>query len=196
VFKDIYAGIPLAVQLLSFTAELKNGNAELNWVTTAENNPDHYIIERSRDGIHYAETARMDAAPVAGDRSSYRLTDNLLGLNSGKVFYRLQSVSSEGKTQYSDTRTVWLGAKDAGDAGIVAFPNPAQNNINVTTPSSWKSKNVSYEIYSAAGQVVYSKIKNSAAKYESFDITGLAPGFYLVKATCERESSSMKLVKY
>ncbi|MCF8373333.1 MAG: T9SS type A sorting domain-containing protein [Bacteroidales bacterium] len=69
------------------------------------------------------------------------------------------------------------------------FPNPAQGNITISSPS----KISSVELYSPTGKLLRKIISNN--KQETFDISGLSPGNYFIRAIGREEVWVKKFVK-
>jgi Secretion system C-terminal sorting domain len=185
----------LPVKLSSFTATLTtNKRAELKWVTASEINVSHFVIEKSLDGTNFSEAGMVFAYGNAADLTNYSFSDNLANTTASVIYYRLRSVDIDGKVQYSEIRVIRIG-KGGEKVEILTFPNPAQNEVRVTIPTAWQNKNVSYEIFSANGQVVRKSQASSSNQTETINISTLAPGFYIVKAICGAESAQQRIVK-
>jgi hypothetical protein len=189
----IESGLP--VTLKSFTATLDNKKPVMTWVSSAENNLSHYVIERSVNGTDYSEIAVLFANGNSTSDSKYGFTDNAVpAAGKGIVYYRLKMVDMDTKYKYSETRLVRIG-EVVKMVTIQAFPNPAINEIRITIPSNWQNKKIQYEIYSVTGQSIRKVIRNNASQTESMDISQLTVGSYIVKVIAENESATQQFVK-
>lgn len=65
----------LPVTWLSFTGTGQGKTVLLNWSTAAENNNDHYEIERSANGMQYTTIGEVAAAANPSIRNDYQFTD-------------------------------------------------------------------------------------------------------------------------
>jgi hypothetical protein len=78
---------------------------------------------------------------------------------------------------------------------ILAYPNPVVNELRVTIPSGWQGKKVNYEVYSTTGQMLIHRITAMSSQTETIDVSRLAAGSYIVKASCQDETSSQKIIR-
>ena len=91
----------------SFSVVLTTSNkVDLKWSTELESNLSHFIVERSIDGKNYSDAALVFAYGTTTTRSDYVFTDNISKIQVGEVYYRISSIGSDGKSQYSDIRIV------------------------------------------------------------------------------------------
>ena len=100
------------VHLLTFTAQLKESNALLNWQVENELNFDRYQIERSRNGKDFTSIGTVKAT----NKKEYSYTDNvsrelavLSNQNSqlpthNSLYYRLKLIDRDGSFTYSPIR--------------------------------------------------------------------------------------------
>ena len=111
------------VELLAFTAAPNGKDALLNWQVASERDFSHYVIERSTDGLRWAELAR-----VPGGRASYAHNDAGALSTAGLLYYRLRQVDLDGSYAYSPVREVRAKA-----AELSVLPNPFRGAITVTS---------------------------------------------------------------
>jgi hypothetical protein len=187
----------LPVKMESFTATLSmNGkNADLRWVTASEINVSHFVVEKSTDGTNYNDAGIVFANGNTTDKATYNFADNLAAIQSGIVYYRLRSVDADGKAQYSETRIIRLSKQADNNITIVTYPNPVTNELRVTIPSNWQNKKVTYELFSANGQSAKKTENASSNQTETLNVNILAPGFYIVRVTCNGETAHQKIIK-
>ncbi len=187
----------LPVKLESFTATLNNNGqkADLKWTTVTETNLSHFVIERSTDGINFGDAGMMFAYGDITAKSDYALSDNISNVQSGIIYYRLRSVDKDGKSQYSETRIIRISKLTDNKISIVTYPNPVTNELRVTIPSSWQNKKVTYELFNANGQATKKTESTNSNQTETLNVNSLAPGFYLVRVTCNGETAQQKIVK-
>ncbi len=97
------------VKPASFTADFNNNNTkkvDLKWSTEIETNLSHFIVERSTDGVNFSDAALVFAYGNTTAKSDYAFADNINRILSGSVYYRIISISEDGKTMYSDVRII------------------------------------------------------------------------------------------
>lgn len=186
----------LPVKLSSFTATLNQGNADLKWVTSMEKNVSHFEVERSFDGRDYKSIGMVFAFGNTDEKQSYSFIDKQLDMSkSGVVYYRLRSVDIDKKSEYSQVRLIHISKQGTGALSIITYPNPAVNSVSVTVPAAWQGKAISYELISQSGQLITSRKPGAASQTETFDISRLNSGFYIIRVNCEGETVQQKIVK-
>lgn len=90
-----------SVKLLSFTGTQNGAKADLKWVTEAEVNVSHFIIEKSTDGVNYSDAGVFFAYGTGNDKTNYSFSVNQPS-NTGAVYYRLFVTGNNGKGFYSE----------------------------------------------------------------------------------------------
>lgn len=87
--------VPLPVELSDFTCyPTENNEIELHWKTTSETNNDHFIVEKSIDGINYTEMARLQGNQNSNQTIEYITAD--INPVFGNNYYRLTQVDLDG----------------------------------------------------------------------------------------------------
>ncbi|MGQ0737701.1 MAG: T9SS type A sorting domain-containing protein [Bacteroidota bacterium] len=197
-FKNFTYTVPLTlpVKLASFTATLNNNSrVDLKWTTASEINVSHFVVEKSFDGANFSDAGLVFAYGNATDNTNYSFADNLGITSATVIYYRLRSVDMDGKAEFSETRMIRISKGKESTISILAFPNPAINELRITIPATWQNKAVAYQVYSFSGQLVNSKQAGSSSQTETINVCKLAPGMYIVKATCETETAQQRIVK-
>jgi hypothetical protein len=186
----------LPVKMLYFNAQLNNNNkVDLKWATSSEVNTSRFIVERSADGKNFSAVGVVFAAGNSNQTATYQLTDNLGSADKTILHYRLRIVNEDETSELSSTRIIRLSKQAAAIASIETYPNPASNELRVTVPAQWQGKQVTYEMFTASGAVAKKLTTNNSSQTETFDITQMAQGFYMVKVTCGTETATKKIIK-
>jgi Secretion system C-terminal sorting domain len=192
-FQDPITGT-LPVSLTNWTATYTNNNIALKWTTTVEKNASHFIIERSFDGVEYADAAMIFAVGNSDITNNYSYNDKIAGTNNGVIYYRLKMVDMDGKAKTSAIRMVRVG--QASEAvKIMAYPNPVINDLRITIPQNWQDKQVSYQVINTGGQIVKSITIPHASQTEMVSMTQVPAGMYIVKVTNGNETGTQTIVK-
>ena len=166
----------LPVELL-FLAGLPNGNqVDLTWATATEKNSSRFIVERSTDNLDFTPIGTVAAAGNSQFRIDYAFADTrpMGGVN----YYRLKLVDRDGSTDISNTIAVMF----TGDGtGVVAWPNPAQDLLNLSF-GRWEDGVLVVRVLDATGRSVLEHRPNAASGEGVISLnTGtLAPGAYVV----------------
>lgn len=187
----------LPVKMESFTATLNNsGNkVDLKWTTASEKNVSHFIVEKSTDGSTFSDAGLVFASGTETTRTSYTFADNVSSYQSKVIYYRIRTIDNDSKTQLSETRLIRLGSKSENAVTIIAYPNPVSSDLRITIPANWQNKKTVYEIISANGQVAKKVETGSSSQTENINVSSLAPGFYLIKVSCDNQSVQQRIVK-
>ncbi len=135
------------------------------------------------------------------DFSSVQFTENvafptvqILGVTEGAEYWwrvKPSSPCTEGvfSEVYSFTVEGILGTEDQIIEGLIAYPNPANNVLNVEAKSTISS----IEIMNILGQTILSK--TSTSNKTQVDISTLSTGSYFVRVTSENSSSVLQILK-
>lgn len=185
----------LPVKMYSFNANLNNNKVDLKWVTASEINVSHFIVEKSTDGVNFSDAGLVFAYGNAVDKATYTLADNVAANQTGVIYYRLRSVDIDGKSELSETRIIRLGNKTESNVSIVTYPNPVSNEIRITIPATWQNKKVVYELFNANGTAAKRIVNANSSQTETINVSNLAPGFYIVKASFNGQTAQQKIVK-
>lgn len=135
-FADVSAGCAktcfetsLPVNLITFDVSNKNDHVLLEWATVSEQNNKGFEIERSTDGMNWAQIGFIGSKSVSGNsdfKQDYIFPDNT-ALN-GRNIYRLKQIDFDGKYAYSPIRTIWLKKSSS----ISIYPNPVTDKLYLT----------------------------------------------------------------
>lgn len=189
--------VTLPVELVSFSAMLNTDQVDLKWVTASEKNVSHFSIEKSIDGgKSYSEAGLVFAFGNTSETMKYAFTDkNIDGKYTGVIYYRLRSVDMDGSNELSIVRSIRMGKKNDQGISIVTYPNPVNSELRVTIPSDWQGKKVTYELFNNSGQAIIKNTVESGSQTEALNASSLAPGFYIVKASCNGDFAQQKVIK-
>jgi hypothetical protein len=197
-FKDFQFNLPvvspLPLSLLNFTARLSNNKVALNWSTQMEVNSSHFTIQRSTDGKSFDDDGIIFTDGDSRPKKEYNFSDNVQGLNSREIYYRLKMVDLDAKYRYSEVVMVRM-MDEKEQVGLSIFPNPVSNELRVTIPASWQSKTISYNVYNTAGTLMKQKISNNAGQTETLQVADLPTGIYFVKTANGNETAVQKFMK-
>lgn len=186
----------LPVKLSSFTAVLNQGNVDLKWTTSMEKNVSHFEVERSFDGREYKSIGMVFAYGNTDEKQSYTFIDKQLDMTkAGVVYYRLRSVDIDTKAEYSQVRLIHIGKQGGSTLSVITYPNPAVNSVSVTVPASWQGKAIRYELMNQNGQLLITREPGAASQTETFDISRLSRGYYIIRVSCDGEVAQQKIIK-
>ncbi|HSW56675.1 MAG TPA: M20/M25/M40 family metallo-hydrolase [Ignavibacteriaceae bacterium] len=184
------------VELLAFTASVKNSDVELLWSTASELNNMGFEIERSIDNQdNFITVGFVDGKGSSSEINYYSFTDHpqLSGVN--QLYYRLKQVDFDGTFSYSDVANV---SYDVPAEFVLGqnYPNP----FNPSTRISYfvpQESFVSIKVYDFLGREVMTLVNEARAvgSYEiSFDASNMPSGTYFYTLIAENYSSTKKMI--
>lgn len=86
----------LPVELVSFRARKASNGFHISWVTASERDVDHFLLEKSADGIFFNLLTKL---PAQNEASAYKYTD--MAPYAADNYYRLKIVDKDGSYAYS-----------------------------------------------------------------------------------------------
>ncbi len=184
----------LPLVLLSFNTTLAEKKVNVNWTTGKEKELSHFVIERSTNGMDYAEVGMVVASGSSNVKIDYSFSDLLKSDLKGILYYRLKMVDMDGSIQRSTVKLIRLGDAKA-TVGISTYPNPVMSELRVTLPANWQNTKVVLDVYNTNGQIVKQVTASRAGQTEVLNMNGLPSGIYVVKATSGGESAVQRVVK-
>lgn len=176
----------LPLTLISFSAALKGGTAQLYWQTSNEINVNSFTLERSADAVQYQAIGSVLAKNNIAN--SYDFADNVAIQNV--AYYRLKMIDKDGSFQYSATVVV----KNESISKLSFYPNPAKSFVTVVhgTPSGTASLSIT-DIIGRKIQVV---VVNSGTQQTSFVLNSIIkPGMYMLQYTDAKGIQTLQLMK-
>jgi len=179
----------LPLTLLNFTGVKQSDIVQLNWQTTNEINTSYFNIQRSSDALHFTTVGVVKA----NDRSninSYSYPDNIAGLSAEELYYRLQEVDIDARSQYSEIVAIKM---DNTKTGISIYPNPARSYVNIISGKPEDLNGAILTIVDMAGKVTL-KQALLANYQQQINISTLSKGMYIVHILKASGIESQKLL--
>jgi hypothetical protein len=176
----------LPVELLSFTGVCDEGNVLITWSTATKSDNNFFTVERTVEQENWIVVRTVAGAATSTLVHSYTVTDRLPA--DGVSFYRLKQTDFDGKATYSNV--VEMKNCGTGQTGnTTLYPNPTSGRFTLT--STGKDDPIySIEIFNDLGQKVFA----SPGLQSKFDLSGYAPGVYIVQIHQDLKTSSQKLL--
>lgn len=144
---------PLPVELVSFTAEAKNGIVQLDWVTASEKDNDFFEIERSFDGESFETIGVVEGNGTVQYEIAYDFID-MYPLN-GKSFYRLKQHDYDGNFEYSPIVSINIDVA----SNLRLFPNPTTDQaIYLTLDGFHQTQPLHIKIINLQGASMFDQV--------------------------------------
>jgi len=163
------ANAPLPVTFISFTAKKTSVGTQLSWQVAAEDNVNHYEVERSFDGYGYSSIASL--RNPKSEKYSY--------LDAGAantVYYRVKSVDNDGQYKYSNIARIVNGVESIV---INAFPQPVISQLTFQHPVAAKSTTLT--LSSIDGRILSTLRPATGSTQTLMDMSKLQKGMYLMR---------------
>ena len=180
------------VDLLSFTIEETDGQAELQWQTATESNNDRFELDKSRDLIHWTPLGNIKGAGDAQDVQRYFFTDP--APRPGTWYYRLKQYDIDGLQHLE--KIISLSILSKSDE-IDIFPNPVQGDLQIDLigKNTQHSENITYRVYTITGKVLLERTEPLTASPISLSTDMLSPGLYFLELQTLRQRFTKRFIK-
>jgi hypothetical protein len=185
-------GPVLSTDLLSVSGILNNGFAKINWVTSKEEQPVYFELERSNDGLSFVRITTLQGLNNGQVTNYYSFEDPQQV--EGKKWYRLVMISDKGTKKYS--RVVQLNV-NGSDFEIESLINPFSDQLRFNLVTT-KSSKITVDIISLQGKVVKrgSYIVNAGSNNIRVpDTDVLASGIYTLRIQKGEKIINRKVMK-
>lgn len=186
--------VELPVDFLGMEVECSNGGYNtVTWKTASESNSDYFVLERSRDGIHWTEITELKAAGTSNKENHYTHYD----LGAGRYFegyYQLTQVDYDGKFKIYDPVSVQCN-KEA-EYQVAVYPNPVTDRMLVTV-YSLKPSHIEIDLTNLSGQILTQRefeLKKGMNVFE-FDLASYRKGLYIIYVKDEEHFQSLSVSK-
>lgn len=172
----------LPVNLADFVGKCKDNIVDLNWATASEDNNEVFIIERSKDAIHYEPIGEVKGAGTSKTMLSYQYKDeNPL---YGTSYYRLKQRDFDGRSEFSKS----ISVKCIDKLDLKLFPNPTTGKLTI----QGFGKEADISITNLLGFKLMSLKLND--NFATIDLDHLPNGIYNVSISNEDEFLSRQIV--
>lgn len=176
-------------EVLSLSIERVQQQTQLHWVNNTGTKNESFIVERSRDGVHFEALLEKNAKENNNEARAYKAIDNIP--LEGYNFYRIRLQLSDGTYRFSDIQRLFFS--DLPTLSI--FPNPSADYSFIDL-SQYQNKAAKVEIYNQLGFLVQQKeVEKINSPILELDLGELENGLYMVFLKIEgRRSVGKKLV--
>ncbi len=144
----------LPVELLSFTATKRDGDALLEWRTATEENNARFEIQVATSieevaGNEYEVLGQIPGAGTTSSGRNYQFLDDTPD-KLGSRYYRLKQVDLDGTFTYSDLRQLEFLPFDGG---VQVYPNPFTRFVSIRMENTEEST-LKAHLYHVSGQLM------------------------------------------
>ena len=184
----------IALEVYTFEALFENGQVVTNWVTNNEQDVSFFVVQRSPDGIIWADIPGQINAkgPDDGFLEYSAIDPTLLPRIS---YYRLRVVYEDGSERFSPMYRV---INPADIRVLTVFPNPVnpEDDYVLLEYIVQGSTTVTLQLYSMTGALVrQDRVTFTDANLPvELDLTGVASGAYILKWEEKGKVGSVRLL--
>lgn len=188
----------LPIIISSFNAVKKENNTLLTWtVVNQDANADHFVIERSLDGINFTTLSTQPVSLIGGTRIEYSYIDANLSAtkNNGVIYYRLRSYDKDGSFVISEIKNVKITNTNTLP-GASVYPNPAKSFTTLKFELTEAAK-VSINITDASGKTV-NNIEYNGTKgvnQKQIELGSYSAGMYTLKIQTGTQLQTINVMK-
>ncbi|HWZ21789.1 MAG TPA: PKD domain-containing protein, partial [Cytophagaceae bacterium] len=175
----------LPVDFIYFKATPDGTSNLIEWATANEWNNDHFVLERSDDGINFTPITKISGAGNSSQIQYYNYIDSYA--QRGVVYYRLAQVDINGGTHYS----IIVSLNRNGDDLVKVAPNPFTDQTNLVFLTNVAA---SVRVVDLVGRIVATYEKTAQDGILSIG-TGLSKGTYIVQVVTDTQEHNYKIIK-
>ncbi|UOQ52420.1 T9SS type A sorting domain-containing protein [Hymenobacter cellulosivorans] len=177
---------PLPVELVAFTAQVRDNSVVLNWATASETNNRGFEVQRSSDAKTFTTIDFKKGAGTATTRTKYEAVDTkpLAGVS----YYRLKQIDEDGTASFSKTVVVTTKLTE-----VSVYPNPTQGAdvVTVALPAG-TTEGLLVRITDLSGREIRQARLSNQGELNTQD---LKPGTYIIVVGEGESKVSRKLIK-
>jgi hypothetical protein len=176
--------VPMADKIVGL-----RGSVKYNTIPNRET--EYFEIPRSENGRDFQTVGKVVTVPPNSEQG-YSFEDNLSGLRTGIVYYRLRIKMNVGQVIYSGVLRLGLN-QDQKD--ITLYPNPVDDVLQLSVPSA-KRQEASVSVFDISGALL-STTKfglQDGTNVLQLDVSAWKPGAYMVNIIAGSQNTWKKFV--
>lgn len=190
VSSSVAVNSTLPVHFLNVSANKAVNGVNVDWIVTNEQDVAYYIVEKSKDCIHFETAGRVEYKSDNAATKQYQFFDK--EALAPKICYRIKQVDRNGSSHYS---TIVL-LKNSTDNLIQLIPNPASDKTTVMI-TSLNDELITIELINVNGKQVRQQRAELRKGNNAIVINGLASmsrGVYIIKIETSDGINYQKLI--
>lgn len=174
-------GPVLKTDLISIAGKLNNDKAKVTWVTSKEEEPVSFELQRSSDGNNFTTIATLNGYYNIHAENNYYGYDDPTSV-TGKVYYRVIMITTSGNKKYSRTIQLTPDKKDFG-LGIVVNPFNTELEYEIINPQSGIAITELIDQYGITVRRQTQKIDSGVNALKISSTESLPSGIYTLKVS-------------
>lgn len=145
------AGFILNCDIITFAALLKGPETKLDWALLCRQEVEYFAIERSINQSEYITVSTIKSKPVLNEVTAYTAADDIAGITSPVIYYRLKTIAKNGKVSYSNVISVRPGNNLLNT--VIIAPNPVHDELKVFINATMRGEG-ELQVFDLNGKVV------------------------------------------
>jgi hypothetical protein len=183
----------LSCDIISFNAVLQNQQVKLDWTVFCKQEADHFMVQRSNDGVSFTDVALITGRPVINEAESYTTNDDITRVNSDILYYRLMTILKNGKRSASNI--ISIRNRIGLITEIQVLPNPARDKFQLSVSMSTSSV-ASIQLIDGNGKILLTHKEQLQPGTNTFAYNwthSLPSGLYYLRVSIGDELLTQKL---
>jgi uncharacterized repeat protein (TIGR01451 family) len=123
-----FVGTVLPVDILLFTATLKNNQVALNFTIATPQTINRVEIERSINNDNFIKVGTITDAIKINQAQTFNFNDDIAAISNTIIYYRLKIIATTGDVKYSN---VLMVKRTTSSTAVLVSPNPVFDYFNV-----------------------------------------------------------------
>jgi hypothetical protein len=189
-----FIGTVLPVQFLNFSGFVQNRQVPLQWTIITTKEIDHFEIERSTDNTNYTNAGIINPAVKLNEQQSFVFTDDITGLNTDIIYYRLKVIGKAGEIKYSNILVIRM--KQTVATTVTVVPNPATDYIAIKFVAE-KASEVTIKLIDNSGKTVLlqkQKVSKGSNVIGMHNLGRYSAGLYTIQVFVNNEIATQKII--
>ena len=186
-------GVPLPVELSSFSAVILENGVKLNWRTETEVSNYGFEILRSAQDDKWDVLGFVEGHGNSNSPKGYSFVDE--NISAGKYSYRLKQIDTDGKFEYSKTIEIDISKPMEYDLSQ-NYPNPFNPSTTIRF-SVLESNFINLSIFNSLGEKVeelVNDVREPGVYTIEFNAKNLSSGTYIYRIQANDFVQTKKMV--
>lgn len=175
-FKSTGVGA-LPVHFSGFNVAVQNKNVLVEWATASESNSAYFEIQRSENGADWKTIGTVNAAGNSSVVKTYSYTD--YSVSVAIAYYRVKQVDIDGRFVMTAIRSAKMQLENSTAGTEIKISSGGNSNIYLHFSSTVQG-NVSVQLVSLSGQVVYNTTVANPVGQKIINVNSNVKGIYVV----------------
>jgi hypothetical protein len=160
----------LPVELATFSGKVMDDFINLSWITLSETNNEKFIVENSRDGIHFQSVGEVEGNGNSQRKKEYQFVFE--NPSAGLNYFRLKQVDYDGNYSLSNILKVLFENKRE----ITLYPTVSNGILRLQNLPN----EADLRIINSQGKIIRNQEFNGLTNLE-IDISDLSNGIYYIE---------------